>query len=529
MILSRRLGVALVVTLFLLVTKAAQSSDWNSTLAGRSDRSGLSVETGPSTAALLWDGSTNAVYAGPPVIEGNTVISSRSESGNVIGDTWIVAQDLMTGALLWKTQVSAFFSGAWSSQVLGVRDGRVFATRASNGGVSEYLWALDVTTGAVLWRSELLIDEGGSEDGLAFTADGDLIHGNFLSVTRIDSKTGSTVWRMPRWCSGSGGCEGALAGARVYGWDFAPFGGTQKPVVSVWDVVTGVRQYSSPPGACDFGSQNVPFIAGDSVLAVCQSAAGASELVSFQDTGSSLVEKWRSPLPYLAFASFGVGPDGSIYSYSPNHELIRLDPATGQVLATSSPLDNSFGVFSPRLVVGSSGIVFVTSASTLYALNRDLTTRWSAAITGVAGAGIGGNGILVVPGSGTTLRAYDSRLSFYTVPGCRLIDTRVADSGGPLVANGVRAFSISGSCGVPSSAQTVALNITVTQPTTSGYLTVFRANTPVPPTSSLNYRMAQTRSVMTLAPIGALGELAVQCNQANGTADLVVDVLGYFE
>jgi hypothetical protein len=375
-----------------------------------------------------------------------------------------------------------------------------------------------------------MIDEASSAAGLAFTTDGDLVHGNFRSITRIDSRTGRTLWRMPRWCLGSGSCEAAIRGSSVYAWDLAAFGGTSKPVVTAWDVTTGVQRYNTPPGICDFGSENVPFGAGDAVFAVCQSDTGAHTLIAFRDTGFSLVENWRSPLPALAFAGFGAAADGSLYSYSPNHEVVRLEPATGRVLNTSLALDNSGGYFLPRMVVGSSGLVFVTSGSTLNALNRDLSLRWSASVPGVTAPAIGGNGILVVAGSGTAMTAYDARTSFYTVPGCRVLDTRQTGSAFPsLAANTVRSFPVAGLCGIPPSAQTVVVNVTVTGSTADGSLTVFRPSTPVPLASNLNYRAGATRAVMALAPLGSLGEISIQCSQASGTSDLVLDVLGYFE
>ena len=69
---------------------------------------------------------------------------------------------------------------------------------------------------------------------------------------------------------------------------------------------------------------------------------------AFEDTGSALVEKWRLPMGYVPFASFGVGPDGSVYTYRSvrdggNAELtiLRLDPATGDILDTSETILSS--------------------------------------------------------------------------------------------------------------------------------------------------------------------------------------------
>jgi uncharacterized repeat protein (TIGR01451 family) len=78
-------------------------------------------------------------------------------------------------------------------------------------------------------------------------------------------------------------------------------------------------------------------------------------------------------------------------------------------------------------------------------------------------------------------------MSFYTVMPCRVVDTR--NAGGPALAAGVaRTFPISGTCGVPSTAWAVSLNVTVTQPTAAGNVRLFPGSTPPPPTSTLKLR-----------------------------------------
>jgi len=47
--------------------------------------------------------------------------------------------------------------------------------------------------------------------------------------------------------------------------------------------------------------------------------------------------------------------------------------------------------------------------------------------------------------------------------------------------------------------------------------------------SSINYVAGQTRANNAIAPLNGLGELAVRCSQASGTAHFILDVNGYFE
>jgi hypothetical protein len=47
--------------------------------------------------------------------------------------------------------------------------------------------------------------------------------------------------------------------------------------------------------------------------------------------------------------------------------------------------------------------------------------------------------------------------------------------------------------------------------------------------SSINYVAGQTRANNAIASLNGLGELAIRCSQASGTAHFILDVNGYFE
>ena len=120
----------------------------------------------------------------------------------------------------------------------------------------------------------------------------------------------------------------------------------------------------------------------------------------------------------------------------------------------------------------------------------------------------------------------------FTLAPCRVLDTRDAAGpyGGPALAAGQsRAFTLAGRCGVPASAVAVALNLTVTGPTAQGNLRLYPADQAVPVTSSLNYGAGQTRANNAIVGLSTSGALAVRCTQAFGTAQVVLDVTGYFE
>jgi hypothetical protein len=122
--------------------------------------------------------------------------------------------------------------------------------------------------------------------------------------------------------------------------------------------------------------------------------------------------------------------------------------------------------------------------------------------------------------------------SFFTVDPCRIIDTRNADGplGGPVLVTGDdRMFLIAGTCGIPSTAQAISVNIAVTGSTAAGNLRLHPGGTPPPPTSSINYSTGQTRSNNAVVPLNDMGELAVFVGGASGTVHFILDVNGYFQ
>ncbi|MEO8503803.1 MAG: hypothetical protein ABI609_07915 [Acidobacteriota bacterium] len=121
--------------------------------------------------------------------------------------------------------------------------------------------------------------------------------------------------------------------------------------------------------------------------------------------------------------------------------------------------------------------------------------------------------------------------SYFTIQPCRLVDTRSPNgpSGGPaLTTDQARVLEASRHCNLPSTAKSVALNVTAVNPDSAGHVVVFSGT--LPNTSSLEYPLGRTRAnnmVVGLAVDGTVKIQAVQ--QQSGTLQVVVDALGYFE
>ncbi len=149
-------------------------------------------------------------------------------------------------------------------------------------------------------------------------------------------------------------------------------------------------------------------------------------------------------------------------------------------------------------------------------------------------------GALVLGLAPTPLRA-DGPFQFHSVTPCRIVDTRTpantvgggSGTGGPaLSSTGSRDFPIQGQCGVPTGAKAAVLNVTITQPTKDGHLTIWPSGSAQPNVSTLNFVAGEPAIAN-----GAIVPLSTNANDlsikaglaAAGTVHVILDVTGYFQ
>ena len=82
---------------------------------------------------------------------------------------------------------------------------------------------------------------------------------------------------------------------------------------------------------------------------------------------------------------------------------------------------------------------------------------------------------------------------------------------------------------IPPTATSLAANITVTNATAPGFLTINAADAARPLASNLNYSADQTRANSAQLKLGPGGDVIVYCGQASGTAHVIIDVSGYYQ
>ena len=177
----------------------------------------------------------------------------------------------------------------------------------------------------------------------------------------------------------------------------------------------------------------------------------------------------------------------------------------GQSVPTASNLNYGPGDTIPNAVVTSIGI------SGKVCLFTNAATQLIVDINGYAPVGALYNPLLPA-------RLLDSR------PGSPTIDGQGAGIG----ARGggqVTELQVTGRAGVPASATTASLNVTVTEAQAPGFVTVFPCGQPVPTASNLNYGPGDTIPNAVISRIGVGGKV---CLYTSAGTHLIADVNGYF-
>ncbi|HSD66066.1 MAG TPA: hypothetical protein VLF95_05160 [Vicinamibacteria bacterium] len=89
---------------------------------------------------------------------------------------------------------------------------------------------------------------------------------------------------------------------------------------------------------------------------------------------------------------------------------------------------------------------------------------------------------------------------------------------------------IGGVCGVPSTAITVSVNVTVTQPAAAGHLTLYPGDAAgPPPVSNINFTPGVNRANNAVVLLATNGGTINVKNESAGTVHFVLDVNGYFQ
>jgi outer membrane protein assembly factor BamB len=266
-------------------------------------------------SATIGEGSSrkNRISAAPVVSAGRVFTMDGAVT---------VAATSTAGAPLWATDLTANFDrgGGQSSGGLAVGGDRLFATT----GYGEVV-ALDVSSGAVLWRQELDTLAGGAP-----ATDGTTVYvsGRDGSAWALSAKDGKVIWRVV----GTAGITGYVGAAAPTISDrvviFPSSGGELLAVLKVGNGTTVWR--SSLAGrrlgrAYAFSAD----ITGDAVISGSTLFAGTAAGRTVALDSSSGEEVWSASEGALGPVAVA---GGSLFLVSDEANLVRLDAATGEVI-----------------------------------------------------------------------------------------------------------------------------------------------------------------------------------------------------
>lgn len=115
--------------------------------------------------------------------------------------------------------------------------------------------------------------------------------------------------------------------------------------------------------------------------------------------------------------------------------------------------------------------------------------------------------------------------AFHPQAPSRIFDSRT--TGGAFGPNTTRSIPVAGRLGLPATGlSSVVVNVTVTEPSAGGWLTVFPSGTARPLASNINFAPGQTIANAVVVKVGANG--AIDVYNFQGSTHVVLDVEGWF-
>jgi outer membrane protein assembly factor BamB len=375
---------------------SGQASGWNNG-GGNSQRNGYKDVAGPTTDSILWQVTSPGAFGTPAFIEGDYLVTMRFLTGNYAP---VECYSLTTGDLVWSSDVT---NSSGRSLPVGLQDGRVYVVGYTDT-FRDTLYALNVTDGSRLWKFSKTVGLYITET-VVFDALGNLyVYGN-QKTYKINPETGQMIWQTNTVPMASGSGETAINNDNDTGYILEQSGG----VSYLWaiNLTTGQKKYTHKVPDLQPGG-NVP----QSALMIGPGGTIYTQLTednvaAFSDDGTKLTLLWQTPITgNAAFSLMCVGADNSVYAPS-GGKIIRLDPATGNILNTSATITQG-GFYSPRISATSNNMIYATNGENyVYAFNQNLELMWSGYLQGTntSGVCISENGLAVVSGK-NTIRVY---------------------------------------------------------------------------------------------------------------------------
>ena len=133
--------------------------------------------------------------------------------------------------------------------------------------------------------------------------------------------------------------------------------------------------------------------------------------------------------------------------------------------------------------------------------------------------------------SSSSVGASDAVKAFVPITPTRILDTRQSGQGGPFVHGQTCSLQVTGTSAVPMGAVAVAMNVTVTQPSGTGYVTVWQSDKSQPNTSNLNFVAGEDVPNLVTIGVSGAGQISIYdyLYAETGTVHVIVDVVGWYQ
>jgi plastocyanin len=285
------------------------------------------------------------------------------------------------------------------------------------------------------------------------------------------------------------------------------------------NVVSDNLLFTSGPPAMYFWTYSHTFNSGGHFRYYCELHGGrngvgmSGEIVVFATTLSIADRAVVEGNTGTSLAAFTV----TLPEAWPNPVTVMFETVDGTAHA---PLD--YAAVSAQLLTFPAG---TTEQTATVSVNGDTTSEYNETFSVHLLSPT--NAVLADADAVGTILDDDAATDFFSLPPCRVLDTRAMGSGPALPANGTRVVPVAGLCGIPADAAAVALNVTAVNAGASGNFLLYPADAAQPLASTINFVAGLTRANNAVGRLGTAGQMAVR-NNSVGTTDVLIDVTGYF-
>jgi ELWxxDGT repeat protein len=448
-------------------------------------------------------------------------VSTHAAPLGVLGELLLFApDDAVHGAEPWRTDGTADGTFLLGDLTPGPAASQISPIGVLNG---EFLLAVSDGSTTTLWKTDGTVAGTTAVGPMPAWVWSGVELGGALIFSASDAAHGAELWRT----------DGTAAGTTLVR-DINPAGDSSPyPVARLEDRVifwADDGTHGVEPWATDGTAAGTVLLKdinpGPSRSSGVRSAVGGSTFYFWAHDGVRGYEPWKTDgtsAGTVLLREVAAGPPGSM-------RIEHFAAAGHEVFFTASDR------VSGRELWRSDGTVAgTTRVADLAPGIRGGATPWEASLNKTVLARSGGR-VFFTGTDGTTgheLWSLPIPLGFHPVTPCRVADTRdpAGPAGGiPLGALQTLILPVAGRCGIPSTAISVAANVTVVNPTATGSLSVFAGGPIISGTTEVPVTAGRTRALNAIPSLGTTGSLSVRAGlPEGGTTHVLLDVSGYFE